>query len=54
MTIEKIKVIRSRLKEAQDRQKSYANLKRRSVEYELGDKVFLKISPSRGVLRFDK
>ena len=39
---------------ASDRQKSYANLKRRDIEYEVGDKVFLKVSPGRKILRFGK
>ena len=47
-------MIRSRLKAAQDRQKSYADLKRRDIEYNVGDKVFLKISPWKGVVRFGK
>ena len=42
---EKVQVIRQRLKAASDRQKSYADLKRRDIEYEVGDKVFLKVSP---------
>ena len=54
MTTEKIQLIRDRLKEAQDRQKSYADLKREPIEYNVGDNVFLKISPWKGVLRFGK
>ena len=54
MTTEKIQLIRDRLKEAQDRQKSYADLKREPIEYNVGDKVFPKISPWKGVLRFGK
>ena len=50
----KVKVIWQRLKAASDRQKSYANLKRKDIEYEVGDKVFLKESPWRKVLRFGK
>ena len=38
----KVQVIQQRLKAASDRQKSYANLKRKDIEYEVGDKVFLK------------
>ena len=49
---EKVQVIRKRLKAASDRQKLYANLKRRDIEYEVGDKVFLKVSPWRKILRF--
>ena len=54
MTTEKIQLIQDRLKEAQDRQKSYADLKREPIEYNVGDKVFLKISPWKRVLRFGK
>ena len=53
-TKEKIQVIRKRLKVSSDRQKSYANLKRKDIEYKVGDKVFLKVSPWRRVLRFGK
>ena len=42
------------MKEAQDRQKSNADLHRRNLEFEVGDHVFLKISPVRGVMRFGK
>ena len=51
-TEEKVQVIRQRLKAASDRQKSYANLKRRDIEYNVGDKVFLKVSPWSKILRF--
>ena len=44
-TEDKIKVIRNRLKEAADRQKSYADLKRKDIEYAVVDMVFLKVSP---------
>ena len=54
MTKEKIQLIRDRLKEAQDRQKSYTDLKREPNEYNVGDKVFLKILPWKGVLPFGK
>ena len=50
----KVQVIRQRLKTASDRQKSYADLKMKDIEYEVGDKVFLKVSPWRKVLRFGK
>ena len=53
-TEEKVQVIRQRLKAASDRQKSYADLKRRDIEYEVGDKVFLKVFPWRKILRFGK
>ena len=51
-TEEKVQVIRERLKAASDRQKSYANLKGRDIEYKVGDKVFLKVSPWRKILWF--
>ena len=54
VTCDKIKVIRDRLKIAQDRQKSYADNRRRDLEFEVGDMVFLRISPWRGILRFGK
>ena len=51
---EKVWVIQQRLKAASDRQKSYADLKRKNIEYEVGDKVFFKVLPSRKILRFGK
>ncbi|GJV32883.1 hypothetical protein Tco_1393283 [Tanacetum coccineum] len=39
---------------SQDRQKSYANRKRKSIEFEVRDRVMLKVSPRKGVVRFDK
>ena len=51
---EKVQVIRQRLKAANDLQNSYAGLKRRDIEYEVGDKVFLKVSPWRKILRVGK
>ncbi|KAH9650259.1 chromo domain-containing protein [Citrus sinensis] len=53
-TSEKIQLIRERLKAAQSRQKSYADKRRRELEFEVGDKVFIRISPWKGVLRFGK
>ena len=53
-TEEKVQVIRKRLKAASDRQKSYADLKMRDIAYEVGDKVFLKVSPWWKILRFGK
>ena len=40
------------MKTAQDRQKKYADIRRRKLEFEVGDKVFLKVSPTKGVKRF--
>ena len=53
-TEEKVQVIWQRLKAASDRLKSYADLKMRDIEYEVGDKVFLKVLPLRKILRFGK
>ncbi|GJT78247.1 putative reverse transcriptase domain-containing protein [Tanacetum coccineum] len=39
---------------ARDRQKSYANLKRKPMEFQVGDRVMLKVSPWKGVVRFEK
>ncbi|KAL2249898.1 UNVERIFIED_CONTAM: Transposon Tf2-12 polyprotein [Sesamum indicum] len=52
--VEKVQVVKKCLKAAQDRQKSYVDQHRREMEYEVGDKVFLKISPWRGILRFGR
>ena len=54
ITSEKVKVVRDNLKIARDRQKSYADNRRRDLQFEIGDQVFLKISPWKGVLRFGK
>ncbi|XP_073019335.1 uncharacterized protein [Primulina eburnea] len=43
-----------RLKDAQDRQKSWADMKRRPVEFEVGEKAYVKVSPMKGVIRFNK
>ncbi|KAK5775242.1 hypothetical protein PVK06_043114 [Gossypium arboreum] len=51
-TEEKFKVIRDCLKAAADRQKSYADLKRNEIEFQVGDRVFLKVYPWKKVLRF--
>ena len=52
-TEEKVWVIQQRLKAASDRQKSYVDLKRKDIEYKVEDKVFLKVSPWRKILRFE-
>jgi hypothetical protein len=49
---EKVALIRKRLLEAQSRQKSYADNRRRELRFEEGDFVYLKVSPMRGVKRF--
>ena len=54
ITSEKVKVVRDNLKIARDRQKSYADNRRRDLQFKIGDRVFLKISPWKGVLRFGR
>jgi hypothetical protein len=49
---EKVALIRRRLLEAQSRQKSYADNRRRGLSFEEGDFIYLKVSPMRGVKRF--
>ncbi|XP_048438577.1 uncharacterized protein LOC125476444 [Pyrus x bretschneideri] len=53
-TTQNVQVIRSNLKAAQDRQKSLADRHATDRVYEVGDWVFLKLSPWRGVVRFGK
>nr|GFA52834.1 putative reverse transcriptase domain-containing protein [Tanacetum cinerariifolium] len=48
-TTEKIVQIKERLKVARDRQKSYADKRRKPLEFSVGDKVLLKVSPRKGV-----
>ena len=51
---EKIYLIKERLKAAQDRQKSWADRKRRELEFQIGDHIFLKVSPTKSVMRFGR
>nr|GFC54268.1 putative reverse transcriptase domain-containing protein [Tanacetum cinerariifolium] len=53
-TTEKIVQIKQRIQAARDRQKSYADLKHKLMEFQVGDKVMLKVSPWKGVVRFGK
>ena len=53
-TSEKVSLIRQCLLTAQSRQKSYVDVQRRPLEFEVGDHVFLKVMPKRGVVRFGK
>ncbi|GJT61548.1 putative reverse transcriptase domain-containing protein [Tanacetum coccineum] len=53
-TTEKIFKIRDRMQAARDRQKSYADKRRRPLEFEVLDKVMLKVAPWKGVMRFGK
>nr|GFA73149.1 hypothetical protein [Tanacetum cinerariifolium] len=53
-TTEKISLIKDRLKAARDCQKSYADKRRKPLEFSVGDYVLLKVSPWKGVVRFGK
>ncbi|GJW11925.1 putative reverse transcriptase domain-containing protein, partial [Tanacetum coccineum] len=53
-TTEKIVQIKQRMQAARDRQKSYADLKRKPMEFQVMDKVMLKVSPWKGVVCFGK
>nr|GEY34760.1 hypothetical protein [Tanacetum cinerariifolium] len=53
-TTEKIVQIKSRIQAARDRQKSYAGVRQKPLEFQVGDKVMLKVSPWKGVIRFGK
>nr|GEW52906.1 putative reverse transcriptase domain-containing protein [Tanacetum cinerariifolium] len=52
VTNAKVAVSKEKLREAHTRQKSYADKRHRSLEFQPGDHVFLKVSPARGVRRF--
>ncbi|CAA7051127.1 unnamed protein product [Microthlaspi erraticum] len=47
-TTEKVRVVRVNMKEAQDRQKSYANRRRRELKFQVGDRVYLKMAMLKG------
>nr|GEX58611.1 putative reverse transcriptase domain-containing protein [Tanacetum cinerariifolium] len=53
-TTEKILQIRQRLQAARDRQRSYANSRRNPLEFQVEDRVMLKVSPQKGVIQFGK
>ncbi|GJS23657.1 hypothetical protein Tco_0452289 [Tanacetum coccineum] len=50
----KLAEIKDRLKVARDRQKSYADKRRKPLQFSVGDYVLLKVSPWKGVVRFGK
>ncbi|XP_070019795.1 uncharacterized protein [Nicotiana sylvestris] len=52
--MDKVQLIIQRLLTAQSRQKSYSNKRRRDLVFTFGDKVFLRVSPMKGVMRFGK
>ena len=51
--VQQVRLIQQRMKAAQDRQKLYVDLKRKPMEFVVGDKVFL-VSPTKGVMRFGR
>ncbi|GKE39388.1 hypothetical protein Tco_1462793 [Tanacetum coccineum] len=51
---DKVVMIKERLKTARDHQKSYADNRRKLLEFEVGDRVMLKVSPWKGVIHFGK
>nr|GFD62029.1 putative nucleotidyltransferase, ribonuclease H [Tanacetum cinerariifolium] len=51
VTNEKVAVAKEKFKEARTRQKGYVDKHRKSLEFQPGDHVFLKVSPARGVRR---
>ena len=53
-TFEKVSLIRQRLLTTQSQKKSYADVRRRQLEFEVGEHVFFKVMPKRGVVRFGK
>ncbi|GJY64992.1 putative reverse transcriptase domain-containing protein [Tanacetum coccineum] len=53
-TTEKIIHIKQRIQATRDRQKSYVDLKRKPMEFQVGDRVMLKVSPWKGVIHFVK
>ena len=53
-TLEKVGLIQKCLLTTQSQQKSYADRWRRPLEFEVGDHIFLKVMPKRGVVRFSK
>ncbi|GJV50931.1 hypothetical protein Tco_1446672 [Tanacetum coccineum] len=53
-TTDKVVLIKEKVKAARDRQKSYADNRRKPLEFEVGDRVMLKVSPWKGVIRFGK
>ena len=49
-TVDKIQIVKKCLKAAQGRQKSYVDKHRKEMEYEVGEKVFLKVSTWKGII----
>ena len=54
ITADKVKIARDRLRVARERQKKYSDQKHRPKTFEVGEKVMLKVSPWKGIIRFGK
>ncbi|GJU82530.1 hypothetical protein Tco_1284895 [Tanacetum coccineum] len=54
VTVDKITTIKERLRTAKNRQKSYADNRRKLLDFQIGDNVLLKVSPWKGMIRFGK
>ena len=54
LTVEKVSLIKERLKIAQSRQKSYADNCKQDLKFEVGDHVFLKVSTMKSIMRFGR
>ena len=54
ITLDKIQIVRDRLEIARDRQKSYVDKRRRDLQFKVGDRVFLKVPPWKGILIFGR
>ncbi|GJS76688.1 putative reverse transcriptase domain-containing protein [Tanacetum coccineum] len=53
-TTDKVVLVKEKPKAARDRQKSYVDYRRKPLEFEVGDRVLLKVTPWKGVVRFGK
>ncbi|XP_038887191.1 uncharacterized protein LOC120077378 [Benincasa hispida] len=51
---EAIQKMRARMQTTQSRQKSYVDVRRKNLEFQIGVKVFLKVAPMKGILRFGR
>lgn len=53
-SLKKVKLIRERLKAAQSHQKSYSNVKKKDLKFDVKDWIYLKVSPIYGMMRFGR
>ncbi|XP_047253703.1 uncharacterized protein LOC124887830 [Capsicum annuum] len=52
--LNRVRVIQYKLRATQSRQRSYADRRRRPLSFRVGDRVFLRVSPMKGVMRFER